>query len=186
MALAFLCQVMPDVQQAVAAAGGAAVLMPLLASSNTFSKLGALRFFESLTEGCPEGQQAAAAAGAIPALAGLLASSTYERANVVATQALINLTQCWAEDVQQVAGSIPGLVRILQHSSDSEDQQAALNLLYSINEAGGLPVLRAMAAAGAAPALQRLLTAHRQDKAAAELGSKASTLLDALNRLPQW
>jgi len=185
MALALLCQVTLDVQQAVAAAGGAAVLVPLLASSHPFTEVATVQALRRLTDGCPEGQQAAAAAGAIPALAQLLADGTDQDTNIAAVNALLSLRQHWSADAQQVAGSIPALVRILQHSPDGSDQKAALSLLFSIYESGGLPELRGMAAAGAAPALQRLLTAHGQDKAAAELVSKASALLDALNRLPK-
>ncbi len=183
--LAALCIGKQEVQQTVAAAGGAAVLVPLLASSRALAQLGAVQALQQLTNGCPEGQQAAAAAGAIQAIAQLLASSTGEPAKAAATHTLFNLWQHWSADVQQVAGSIPGLVHVLQHSSDGSDQQAALSLLYSIYEAGGPQELHAMAAAGAAPALQRLLMVHGQDEAATELVSKASTLLDALNRLPE-
>ncbi len=187
LALGTLCLSSLEVRRAVAAAGSAAVLVPLLASCSQFAQYGAAQALQWLAEGCPEGQQAAAAAGAIPALAQLLASSTTARTKAAATHALLALRQHWSADVQQVAGSIPGLMHILQQSSNGSNQHAAFDILHSSYEFGGLPELRAMAAAGAAPALQRFLTVStvsKEDEAAAELVSKASELLDALHHLP--
>ncbi len=186
IALAFLCESTPEVQRAVAAAGGAAVLVPLLASGSPLVQLGAAECVRWLASDCPEGQQAAVAAGAIPALTQLLASSAApnESACAAAIHALLALRPQWLADVQQVVGSIPGLLRVLQQSSEGVDRQAALGSLGSLYLSGGLPELRAMAAAGAVPVLQRYLTGHGQDGSVPWHVKVASALLDALNGLP--
>jgi len=184
LTLAYLCRKKTEVQQAIAASGGAAVLVPLLVSSSPLVQNGAAECVRWLASDCPEGQQAAVAAGAIPALAQLLGSNSIEPVSIAAMYALQTLQQHWSADVRQVVGSIPGLVRILQHSEEGDDQLDALEILFSIFDKGSLAELRAMAAAGAAPALQHFLTLLGQDEAAAELVNAASILLDALNRLP--
>ncbi len=184
VALAMLCESNCEVQPAIAAAGGAALLVNLLSSSSHLVQLGAAQALQWLAEGCPEGQQAAAAAGAIPALTQLLASSTVEDISIAATHALLALRPQWLTDVQQVACSIPALVRILQHSLDSMGPTVALSMLYRICQSGGLPELCAMAAAGAAPALQHYLAIHGQDGSVPGHVEVASALLDALSGLP--
>ncbi len=185
LALGMLCYRNVEVQRAVAAGGGAALLESLVASSNAAAHLAAAQALQWLVEGCLEGQQAAAAAGAVPALSQLLASSTRMSANIAATRTLLALRQYWSAHVQQVACSIPGLVRILQHGPvEVSDRQAACTVLYRIHCFGGPAELRAMAAAGAAPALQHFLTLLGRGDAAAGHAHAASALLDALNRAP--
>ena len=181
LALGALCSCNPEVQRAVAAAGGAAVLVPLLGSSNAVAQLGAAKALQWLAEGCPEGQQVAEAAGAVPALSQLLASNANESARNAAMQALLTL---WSAQVQQEANGIPALVHVLQHSQNGAEQRAAFSILYTMHTQCGLPERQAMAAAGAVPALQRFLTVCRQDEAAAGFVQPASTLLDLLNSLP--
>jgi len=184
LTLVSLCISKAEVRPVVAAAGGAAALVPLLANTSKFVRLATVQALQQLAEGCPEGQQAAAAAGAIPALTRLLASSTDEAANIAAIRTLLAVHEHWSADAQLVAGSIPGLVRTLQHSQDGMELKAALSILCNIWESGGQPELRAMAAAGAAPALQRYLGLHAQDAAADELlCGGAAEVVDVLNRL---
>lgn len=166
-ALEQLCLGSPDVQRAVAAAGAAEALLPLLVSSNSWAQCTAADALDRLARGCQEGKQAAVAAGAVPALAHLLTSSREEAVQAKAAGALFELKDCCNEPeyVQHLAPCIPALVRLLRSSQDKIEQHTALMLLSSLLSHGIEQHVLASVEAGVVAALEHYLSAATDEEA---------------------
>ncbi len=183
VALTFICRSDPAARHVVAAAGGAAALMPLLHNTLNFAQEAGAVALSSIASDCPEGQQAVEAAGAVPALIGLLNGSEAAAVQSAAACVLIRLRCCHPAYLQQLAGSAPSLVRLLASGTLNQGSNA-VSLLDQIWQQGGQRERQAVAAAGAAPALESYLAAHSQAASHAFFVGMAEELLQLLNNLP--
>ncbi len=180
-ALDGICRNHPEARSAVAAAGGAAALTPLLDSLETAQSTAATAL-GFLARDCSEAQQALVAAGALPVLIRLL-SSQHAATRSAAAFTLLEMRRHLSAYLQQLADSAPSLVCLLT-SGIYHEEGNAIRLLAQLWEQGGQRGRRTIAAAGAAAALEGFLFNPNREAADEPFLRRAAALVRSIARLP--